>query len=139
MNNIENPNVRAIFEQYPEHIQQKLSILRQLILDTASEIDAVDHVEETLKWGEPSYLTSKGSTIRLGWKEAQPASYAMYFNCNTRLIETFKEVVEDAFRYEGNRAIVFLEDDDIPIQELKRCITLALTYHTRKHLPLLGV
>ena len=38
--------------------------LRQIVLDTASETEGVDALEETLKWGEPSYLTRDGSTIR---------------------------------------------------------------------------
>ncbi|WP_197081789.1 hypothetical protein [Paenibacillus sp. E194] len=63
---IENTKVAAVFEHYPLHIQGKLFFLRQLILDTASETDGVGSVEETLKWGEPSYVMKKGSTIRIG-------------------------------------------------------------------------
>jgi hypothetical protein len=102
-------------------------------------MDGVGPVEETLKWGEPSYITKSGSTIRIDWKKPSPHQYAMYFNCNTRLVETFKELYSDTFNYEGNRAIVFDEDDEIPIDELKQCISASLTYHARKHLPLLGL
>lgn len=139
MSAIENTKVEDVFEQYPKHIQTRLRILRQLILDTAIETEGVDYVDETLKWGEPSYITKKGSTIRIGWKQSSPDQYAMYFNCNTKLIDTFKEVFEDLFNYEGNRAIVFAEKDEIPVIELKQCIALALTYHTRKHQPMLGI
>ncbi|MCL1698170.1 MULTISPECIES: DUF1801 domain-containing protein [unclassified Lysinibacillus] len=139
MSAIENSKVEEVFKQYPKHIQSKLLILRQLILDTALETESVDHMEETLKWGEPSYITKKGSTIRIGWKQSRPDQYAMYFNCNTKLIDTFKEVYRDVFNYEGNRAIVFDENDEIPVNEIKQCIALALTYHTRKHLPMLGL
>ncbi|MDM5232811.1 DUF1801 domain-containing protein [Lysinibacillus pakistanensis] len=139
MSVIENTKVEVVFEQYPKHIQSKLLILRQLIMDTAKEIEDLDHMDETLKWGEPSYITKKGSTIRIGWKQSSPDQYAMYFNCNTKLVDTFKEVYKDLFHYEGNRAIVFAVNDEIPINELKQCIVLALTYHTRKHLPLLGI
>ena len=38
-----------------------------------------------------------------------------------------------------NRAIVFDETDELPVDELKYCILLALRYHRVKHLPLLGV
>ncbi|MGG3508538.1 DUF1801 domain-containing protein [Paenibacillus lautus] len=138
MSAIENTKVEEVFEQYPKHIQSRLLNLRQLILDTAMETEGVDNVEETLKWGEPSYITKKGSTIRIGWKQSSPDQYAMYFNCNTKLVETFKEVYRDLFNFEGNRAIVFAENDEIP-EELKQCIALALTYHTRKHLLMLGI
>lgn len=139
MSAIENTKVEEVFEQYPKLIQSRLLILRQLILDTAIETEGVDHVDETLKWGEPSYITKKGSTIRIGWKKSSPDQYAMYFNCNTKLVDTFKEVYRDLFNYEGNRALVFAENNEIPVSELKQCIALALTYHTRKHLPMLGI
>lgn len=54
MDNIENPDVAKVFNNYPESIRKKLLYLRQLILDTASETEGVSKLEETLKWGEPS-------------------------------------------------------------------------------------
>ncbi|WP_256760460.1 DUF1801 domain-containing protein [Cohnella sp. WQ 127256] len=139
MGAIENTKVAAVFEHYPNHIQKKLLFLRQLILDTASELEGMDHLEETLKWGEPSYVTKRGSTIRIAWKESSPQQYAMYFNCNTTLIGTFKEAFSDIFNFEGNRAIVFGDNEEISVDELKQCISLSLTYHSRKHLPMLGL
>ncbi len=113
--------------------------LRQLILDTAAETEGVDEVEETLKWGEPSYLSPSGSTVRIAWKKKTPDQYAIYFHCRTNLVDTFRELYSDRFRFEGNRAIVFFVNEELPIEELKHCIALSLTYHRRKHLPLLGV
>ncbi|MED0875662.1 DUF1801 domain-containing protein [Bacillus mobilis] len=139
MNVIENAKVQRVIEQYPKHIQSRILILHQLILDTAIETEGIDNVDETLKWGEPSYITKKGSTIRIGWKRSIPDQYAIYFNCKTGLVDTFKEVYSDLFNYEGNRAIVFAVNDKIPVEELKQCIVVALTYHTRKHLPMLGL
>ncbi len=46
--------------------------LRHLVLETASETEGVNKLEETLKWGEPSYLTKNGSTIRMDWKKSKP-------------------------------------------------------------------
>jgi len=77
--------------------------------------------------------------IRIGWKQSNPDQYAMYFNCNSKLIDTFKEINRDLFNYEGNRAIVFAVHDEIRVNEVKQCIALALTYHTRKNLPMLGL
>ncbi|WP_240418886.1 DUF1801 domain-containing protein [Paenibacillus periandrae] len=139
MGEIENIKVAAVLEHYPINIQKKLLFLRQLIYDTALETDGVDSVKETLKWGEPSYVTETGSTIRMGWKKSNPSQYALYFNCRTKLVETFREIYCDKFIFEGNRAIVFNEEDDILVGELKQCISLSLTYHTRKHLPMLGL
>lgn len=138
MHTIENAQVAEVFKDYPEHMRKKLLFLRQLVLETASETEGVDAVEETLKWGEPSYVTRTGVTVRMDWKKSTPHQYAMYFHCKTKLVDTFKELYRDKFKFEGNRAIVFDESDDIPIDELKHCISLSLTYHSRKHLPMLG-
>jgi hypothetical protein len=53
-------------------------------------------------------------------------------------VDTFKKRYGNIFRFEGNRAIVFHYDDEIPFRNLVNCISLALDYHSRKHLPLLG-
>ena len=136
---IENPEVAEVFSKYPPRMRIKLLYLRQLILETASEIEPAGAIEETLKWGEPSYIAKRGSTIRVAWKKSSPDQYAMYFHCKTRLVDTFKELYRDSFKFIGNRAIVFSDDDEIPVHELKHCIALSLTYHQIKHLPMLGV
>ncbi len=138
MMEIVNPDVSRVFESYPESMRGKLLRLRKIVLETASETEGVDAVVETLKWGEPSYITKGGSTVRIGWKEKTPGQYAIYFNCNSSLVETFKAVYGEAFTFDGKRAIVFGVDDELPIAELKHCISLALTYHRVKRLPLLG-
>lgn len=138
MQPIKNKDVSEKFNAYPDHMRKKLMFLRQLVLDTVAEIDDIDNIEETLKWGEPSYLTKSGSTIRIDWKESKPEQYAMYFHCKTKLVDTFKELYCETFKFEGNRAIIFNENDDVPVEELKHCILLSLTYHRRKHLWMLG-
>jgi hypothetical protein len=139
MDTIRSSAVAQVFKSYPKHMRKKLLFLRQLVLETASETEGVGAVEETLKWGEPSYVAKGGSTVRMDWKKATPHQYAMYFHCQTKLVDTFKELYRDRLKFEGNRAIVFDENDDIPVDDLKHCISLSLTYHSRKHLPMLGV
>ncbi len=134
---INNPEVVAVFKSYPTKIRTKLMFLRQLILETASVTEGVGELEETLKWGEPSYLTPKtksGSTIRIDWKKTQEEQYAMYFKCTANLVIAFKERYPTEFKYGGNRSIIFKIDDEIPVKELKSCISLALTYHLNKKL-----
>ena len=77
MSKIDNPEVARVFDGYPEPMRKKMMRLRQLVLDTASETEGVDAPEETLKWGEPSYLTKDGSTIRMDWKARVPDQYAI--------------------------------------------------------------
>jgi len=139
MSTITNPEVAQVYKSYPTQMRKPLLALRQLILETAAETKEIIALEETLKWGEPSFLTKTGSTIRIAWKKTHPDHYAMYFHCKTRLVETFRELYNDILEFEGNRAIVFHINDTIPVNELKHCILLSLTYHQRKHLPMLGV
>ncbi|WP_375579569.1 DUF1801 domain-containing protein [Marivirga tractuosa] len=130
--------VKEVFDQYPESVKSQLLDLRELVLNTASEIDGLVKLEETLKWGEPSYLTKHGSTLRMDWKKKNPEQFALYFKCTSKLVETFKILYKDKLRFEGTRAIVFHIDEKLPEKEIKHCITLALTYHKIKHLPMLG-
>ena len=138
MDKFNNIDVEKAFNTYPDDIRVKMIYLRQLILETAAETENVKNIEETLKWGEPGYITKCGSTIRINWKKSKPDQYAIYFHCRTRLIDTFKQLYKDNFNFEGNRAIVFNKKDKIPVNELKHCISLSLTYHKIKHLPMLG-
>jgi Domain of unknown function (DU1801) len=127
-----NTAVAQAFEAYPPNMRRKLLALRELILKTAATTEGVGAIEETLKWGEPAYLTSQtgsGSTVRIDWKDSKPNEYAMYFNCQTRLVETFKTLFPGEFKFEGNRAILFNESEPIPKDALAFCISAALTYH----------
>ena len=134
-----DPKVLAVFNNYTKDVKKQMFHLRELILKSASKIEGLEKLEETLKWGEPSYLTKHGSTLRIDWKAKNPRQYAMYFKCTSKLVSTFETIYKDTFTYEGNRAIIFQLDDKIPEEDLKQCITLALTYHKIKHLALLGV
>ena len=130
-------SVKQKFTTYPEDVAVLLNVIRDLILDTAKEYGISD-ITETLKWGEPSYVSKVGSTIRIDWKSKYPEQYCIYFNCKTTLIETFKEIYGDTFTYEGNRAIVFQTKQVVPYKELAHCISMSLRYKKIKHLNLLG-
>ena len=107
LNITQNPQVELKFQAYPKEIGIKLMYLRGLIIKTATENPTIFELEETLKWGEPSYLTKKGSTIRIDWKAKTPNQYAMYFKCTSKLVPTFKEVYGDIFRYEKKPGIQY--------------------------------
>jgi hypothetical protein len=133
-----NPKVKDIFDRYPKFARRQMLHLRKLVLNTASNIEGLEELEETLKWGEPSYLTKYGSTLRMDWKDKNPDQVAMYFQCTSRLVPTFRILYKGRFEFEGNRAIVFNVNGKLPDTAIKHCISLALTYHKVKHLPLLG-
>ncbi|NKB76358.1 MAG: DUF1801 domain-containing protein [Gammaproteobacteria bacterium] len=138
-----NRDVFIKFQSYPLKVRGKLLFLRRLIFDVASTLDGESQLEETLKWNEPSYLLKGGSAVRIDWKAKSPNQFFIYFNCKTRLVETFREYYGDQLDFDGNRAIVFTNGNDASIEsiheELRHCIALALRYHSIKHLPMLGV
>ena len=134
---ITNPAVQAVFDSYPPQLRKALLALRQLIITTAVNTPGVGALEETLKWGEPAYLTTQsksGSTLRIDRKKNQDR-YAIYFNCNTTLVDTFRSLFPHSFTFEGNRAMVFAAEDALPTEDLAFCIAMALTYHRAKHAP----
>lgn len=136
---VSNPEVKAVFDRYPDTVRNKMEQLRALVLEVAEEEEQITTLEETLKWGEPSYLAKKGSTLRMDWKPKTPDQYALYFKCTSQLVPSFRKVYKDLFTFEGNRAIVFKLDEELPEAELKQCIKATLTYHFVKNLPLLGL
>jgi hypothetical protein len=130
-----DPTVEAVFNGYPTALRTKLLALRHLILETAAATEGVGEVQETLKWGQPSYLTTatkSGSTIRIGEVKAGTNQYAMYVHCQTDLVATFRELYPKEMTYGGNRSIIFELDDDLPEPALRHCVALALTYHLNK-------
>jgi len=127
-----------VIGNYPSPVQKKLLALRALIIQTAEEI-GITQLDETLKRGEPSYLTKMGSTIRFDLKKKSPDRYAMYFKCTSRLVPTFRTIYGDVFEFEGDRAIVFRMGEKVPVRALKQCVKSTLTYHKVKPLPTLGI
>ena len=127
-----DPAFETKIANYPDFVRDKLQFLRALVIEVAKENLEVDHLEETLKWGEPSFVAKGGSTLRIDWKKKTPNTYQMYFKCTSRLVETFRNVFDDFFEYEKNRAIIFQLDQEIPVKELKQCIKATLIYHKVK-------
>ena len=128
-------DVEAVFAAYSKEMQSKLLILRQLIFDVAAQTKGVGELEETLKWGQMSYLTSQtksGSLIRIDQIKTQKDKCAIFFHCQTTLVDSFKEMYRDQFEFDGNRSIVFNIKDKLPVEALRHCVSMALTYHLSK-------
>lgn len=131
------PAVDAVFDACPRPAKAKLLELRRLILDTAKATEGVGAIEEALKWGQPSYLTAEtgsGSTIRIDRVKSADNQVAVFFHCQTDLVETFREIYPK-LSYSGNRAILLDAGARLPETELRHCVALALTYHLRKRKP----
>jgi len=133
MHRFENPKVEQAFADFPASHQAHLTKLRELVLDTADELDLPGGVEETLKWGEPSYLPVKpkiGSAVRVSGFDDQ--NVALYFNCQTLLVEHFRAAFGDRLNYSKNRAVVFNIAEPLPEDAIKHCARAALCYHLDK-------
>jgi len=125
----------TLFDGYPQNIRIKLLALRKLIYDVAASTPGVGALTETLKWDQPSYLTEQtrsGSLIRIDEVKNETGKYAMYFHCQTTLVEDFRKLFEDDFQFVGNRCIIFDVNKSFPEKKLRQCIEMALTYHQRK-------
>ena len=128
-------DVRNVLNTFPAASRKMLLKLRQLILDCAAEDEAIGTLTETLKWGEPAYLTEQsksGSTIRLGIDDHKPDSVAIYVNCQTTLVKDIQNKFPGVFDCENNRAIYFPAAGPLPSDELTECISMALKYHLNK-------
>ena len=64
--------------------------------------------------------------------QAGGAQVAVYFIRHTNLVERFRELYGDALRFEGNRGIVLDVREKLPVEKLRYCIAMALTYRLEK-------
>lgn len=125
-------DVQAAFDAFPPEVRHRLAAIRAMIFDVAASSPRIGAITETLKWGEPAYLTEatgSGSTIRLGWRRDIPECAAIYFICRTALVGDFRERFGDLFRYEGNRAVLVPSSGELAKVPLSMMLSAALTYH----------
>ena len=131
-------DLAAVFCAYPAPVRERLLEARSLIFKTAADIEGVGPLTETLKWGEPAYLTEatgSGATVRLGWFQSPERECAVLFNCRTTLVDDFRSQFPDLFAYEKNRAILLDAGKPLPRGPLSTCLGMALTYHQRRLRP----
>lgn len=128
--------VAAVLAGYPPRAREQVERVRELVYGVAGRTEGVGRLTETLKWGEPSFLTEEtgsGTTVRVAWKEKNPDKIGVYVNCQTTLLETFRSLFPRprGFELEGNRAVLLPVDQPLPEDELGLCVEAALTYHQR--------
>lgn len=127
MEQFTDPNVKRKFEGYSPKNRKALLEIRQLIFDIGRELSPNENIVENLKWNQPSYTAKKGTPIRLDTFDND--KIAMFFHCQTHLIEQFREMFQDDLVFSKNRAIVIDPVLPLPIEDLRVCIQMGLTYH----------
>lgn len=135
MKRFDDARVAAVFKAYPPAVRTDLMALRDVIFAVAEETPGVGKLTETLKWGQPSYVTEatgSGSTVRIDRLKGRDDGYALYFHCQSGLVGQFRELYPDTFEVEGERAFHFTAGRRLPARALRHCIGLALTHHSRK-------
>lgn len=127
--------VAEALSRHPAPVRARLLEIRGIIFAVAADTEGIGPLTETLRWGEPAYLTEiskSGITIRLGTTRSAPEACAVLFNCKTTLVENFWTHFPGDFAFEGNRALIMPIARALPHQPLKLCLRAALTYHRRK-------
>lgn len=127
-------SVEKVFNSYPVEYREPLMQIRELIYDVASKIPEVGELEESLKWGQPTYSTVKtkaGSPIRLD--RFGEDKVAIFFHCQTNLVDSFRTLFHSNLEFSKNRAIVIEPKKALQTNDLSLCIEMALTYHLKKH------
>ena len=124
----DDERVAAAFQGYAPEVRPGLLSLRELIFNTADELDIV--ATEALRWGQPAYLTREGTTVRL---HSQGAHHlGIYVHCQTTLIPTLRARFGDELTFEGTRGIALDPHHPLDRPVLTECVAMALTYKLRR-------
>ncbi len=123
--------IDAVFARYPTDVRTCLLNIRRAIFHAASRIEDVNGIEESLKWGQPSYRgtgTRFGTALRLGCEGQQVPRAAVYVHCGTSLIEDLKATRGLTLETKGNRAILLAAGSAGPDDDIRAVIEAALIY-----------
>ncbi len=127
---ISDPTVQAAYDAMLPDVLVGIYQLRRLIFDCAKTSPDVGEVKEVLRWGQPSFITKTGSTLRLGIPKT--GGFALYAHCQSTIISDFALMFAEEFDIEGNRAVHFHSLKDIDEDKLCHLINHALRYKIKK-------
>lgn len=129
--------VAAAFDRLPKDTRACLLKVRDLVFRVAAASTSIGALTETLRWGQPSYLTDTtkaGTTLRLWRRSATSEDAAVFVPCQSSVIDTCRLRYPD-LSFDGDRAIALPLDRPVSDDALAGCINLALTYHLWKGQP----
>ena len=126
--------VADAFSRFNPAEHATLLAVRGLIHELATETPGVGTLEESLKWGSPSYVTVSprtGTPIRLDRHNSDENTVGVYVHCQSRVMEQFKVVHPSSPRTLGARALLLHTDKALPLAALSDFLLIALTYRLR--------
>ncbi len=123
-----SPAARDAFAAFPQPARDTLLALRAMIYDIGAALP-VGRIEESTKWGQPSYATpdTKSATpIRLGLSKA--GDPAIFTHCQSTVMADFRALAPANMHFDGNRAVHIPANQPSALDELAPLIRAALTY-----------
>ncbi|MEL6607757.1 MAG: DUF1801 domain-containing protein [Pseudomonadota bacterium] len=113
----------------PDTARDRLDQVRGLVHAVARDLGIT--VEETVKWGQASFVPPRrmGTTLRMA---AHEGGVALFVHCQTDLVGRWRSQFPEAFAYQDNRAVLLPTDDTLDEDALAVIIASTLTYHRDK-------
>lgn len=124
--------VALAFDQHAPAMRDRLLELRALVLAVAAETPEIGRLTETLKWGQPSYLTQasrSGTTLRID--APTPDTCGLYVHCQSKVVDGAR-AAGLRLAYDGTRGALLPLEQPIPEADVRAFVRLALTYHRWK-------
>ena len=129
MTPFQNERMAPVFGAFDPEARAALEGLREMIFDVATGLTEVTGVEESLKWGQPSYAPKPktGTPIRLGVTKGGEAT--LFVHCQTTLVSDLEADNAHGLRTIDNRAVVLPLEGVADHPGLRGFVRAALTYH----------
>ena len=127
---IADAEVQVAFERFDGAVRETLLRVRAMIYAEAAELPQIGRLAETLKWGQPAYLTpdrKAATTLRLGAPKTGGA--AVFTHCQSSVMAEVQALAGPSVRFEGNRALLLQAGAALPEAALRHLSRRALTYH----------
>ncbi len=100
--------------------------------------NALGTLDETLKWGQPSWRPKRprtGSTLRADWRPDAPERLTLFVDCKTDLAARMADLYPDLPANDGRRAIALNLNDPLPEQPIAHLAQMTFTYHLNSTAP----
>ncbi len=129
MTDFQSHKIRDVFMRVPDPARSGMLYLRDKLYEIAKTIPATKGLDESLKWGQPSYVPKSGigTPLRLGQTDE---GFGLFVHCQTTVISEFASLTSNV-NIDGNRGVLFTSMDEVKGSNLEPMICHAMTYKTR--------
>ncbi|MFT6674686.1 MAG: hypothetical protein ACJAVM_000869 [Sulfitobacter sp.] len=124
----------TLIAKWPGPAQQGLWACRAIFHDVAAQA-GIGVLEESLKWGQPSWRPQRprtGSTLRISWDAATPQILPLFVDCKTDLAARMQTLYPDLAANDGRRRIGFDLHGALPAQAIAHLAQMTFCYHLKR-------